>query len=296
MEGALKHSELTAEQKDRKMRAKRIIKLILPQLLEAASNEADLGLGSREAERDRIESILDASVRPNPESVHFKGDGGYSEDEAENEQVLRQIAPNGQIEAANEDGGNQDDVDGKHSAEDIEMRDARAPNPPESSPSLPNGHGSEMANSAAHEGNSKDGIIIISNVEPAEPTSARATPALPALSNSGSTNPSTTNHDPLTPPQTDKDLLAPLAHGGKVWYLDAFEPVGTTIRDERWPGRDVLRGMSEELSELDEETMNGLVDDDDMHDVQVGAVPTAETLKVAAAQRKRSQRKRKRAW
>ncbi|KAJ6164377.1 hypothetical protein N7470_003049 [Penicillium chermesinum] len=38
--------------------------------------------------------------------------------------------------------------------------------------------------------------------------------------------------------------------------------IGTTIHEERWTGRDVMRGMSEELSELDEDELKDLVDDE----------------------------------
>jgi NuA3 HAT complex component NTO1 len=42
--------------------------------------------------------------------------------------------------------------------------------------------------------------------------------------------------------------------------MQPFDPLGTTIHEERWTGRDVMRGMSEELSELDEDELEGLVD------------------------------------
>jgi NuA3 HAT complex component NTO1 len=63
---------------------------------------------------------------------------------------------------------------------------------------------------------------------------------------------------PPTPPGSDQDLLGPIHHGGIPWYMKEFDPEGTTVYEERWPGRDVLRDMSEELSELDDEELNGL--------------------------------------
>ncbi|KAJ5416408.1 Zinc finger PHD-type [Penicillium cf. griseofulvum] len=42
--------------------------------------------------------------------------------------------------------------------------------------------------------------------------------------------------------------------------MQPFDPVGTTVHEERWTGRDVMRGMSEELSELDEDELEGLKD------------------------------------
>ncbi len=67
------------------------------------------------------------------------------------------------------------------------------------------------------------------------------------------------NHaEPLTPPRSEKELVAATVHGGIPWYLDPFDPVGTTIHEERWTGREVMRAMTEELSEIDEEEMKGL--------------------------------------
>lgn len=65
-----------------------------------------------------------------------------------------------------------------------------------------------------------------------------------------------------TPVLTEEDQQLPLARGGIPWYMEPFDPVGTTIHEERWTGRDVMRGMSEELSELDEDELEGLVEDE----------------------------------
>lgn len=63
-----------------------------------------------------------------------------------------------------------------------------------------------------------------------------------------------------TPILTEQDQQLPLAQGGIQWYMQPFDPVGTTIHEERWTGRDVMRGMSEELSDMDEEELEGLKD------------------------------------
>ena len=64
-----------------------------------------------------------------------------------------------------------------------------------------------------------------------------------------------------TPILSEEDQQLPLAQGGIQWYMQPFDPIGTTIHEERWTGRDVMRGMSEELSELDEDELKDLVDD-----------------------------------
>lgn len=65
-----------------------------------------------------------------------------------------------------------------------------------------------------------------------------------------------------TPVLTEEDQQLPLARGGIPWYMEPFDPIGTTIQEERWTGRDVMRGMSEELSELDEDELKDLLEEE----------------------------------
>lgn len=68
--------------------------------------------------------------------------------------------------------------------------------------------------------------------------------------------------EPPTPPLSSEGDLHPLSNGGIPWYMEPFDPVGTTIEEERWTGRELVRGMSEELSDMDEDELSGLVDMD----------------------------------
>lgn len=67
-------------------------------------------------------------------------------------------------------------------------------------------------------------------------------------------------HQPPTPPLSSGGDPQPLFQGGIPWYMETFDPVGTTIYEERWTGRDLAREMSEELSDMDEDELSGLVD------------------------------------
>ena len=68
-----------------------------------------------------------------------------------------------------------------------------------------------------------------------------------------------TLREPPTPPMSlEEQQQTALTHGGIPWYVEQFDPVGTTVYDERWTGREVLRSMSEDLSEMDEEELRGL--------------------------------------
>ncbi|OTB08607.1 hypothetical protein M426DRAFT_7345 [Hypoxylon sp. CI-4A] len=67
---------------------------------------------------------------------------------------------------------------------------------------------------------------------------------------------------PPTPPQSNGSLghqpADPLTDGGIIWYLQDFDPDGTSATLEQWPERDTVRNVSEELTEIDDEEMEGL--------------------------------------
>lgn len=65
--------------------------------------------------------------------------------------------------------------------------------------------------------------------------------------------------EPPTPPMSlEGQSQNPPVEGGIPWYVAQFDPEGITIFDERWTGPEVLREMSEELSEMDEDELEGL--------------------------------------
>jgi NuA3 HAT complex component NTO1 len=99
------------------------------------------------------------------------------------------------------------------------------------------------------------------------PNEAEAVAPDEAVAESGSTEEIKPHQGPIyrrhpTPVLTEADQRLPLAQGGIQWYMQPFDPIGTTIHEERWTGRDVMRGMSEELSELDEDELKDLVEDE----------------------------------
>lgn len=73
-----------------------------------------------------------------------------------------------------------------------------------------------------------------------------------------------THPTPLTPPQSNGSLGRgggtdnTLSEGGILWYLKPFDPEGTTAVEEQWAGRDAVRSLSEELTDMDEEELNDL--------------------------------------
>ncbi|GLI79099.1 hypothetical protein PoHVEF18_007424 [Penicillium ochrochloron] len=98
------------------------------------------------------------------------------------------------------------------------------------------------------------------NAQETAPEDTAANEAVPPNETKPNINATYRRHP--TPVLTEEDQQLPLAQGGVPWYMQAFDPIGTTIHEERWTGRDVMRGMSEELSELDEDELKDLVDDE----------------------------------
>lgn len=87
---------------------------------------------------------------------------------------------------------------------------------------------------------------------------------------------------PPTPPQSNGSLgnepADPLSEGGVLWYLRALEPHGTSILEEHWAaGRDAVRTLSEDLTDLDDEDFKDL--GIDMGDTVTAAVMDAEESK-----------------
>ena len=56
------------------------------------------------------------------------------------------------------------------------------------------------------------------------------------------------------------------------WYIREFDPMGIEVSEERWTGREVVRGMSEELSSMDEAEVRDLGGDIEMIGAEAIAV------------------------
>ena len=53
----------------------------------------------------------------------------------------------------------------------------------------------------------------------------------------------------ISPKQKEDDRSFAAHDGGIPWYMQSFRPEGTTIEEEQWSGRDLVRAMSEDLSD-----------------------------------------------
>ncbi|KAF7587560.1 nuA3 HAT complex component nto1 [Aspergillus hancockii] len=253
--------ELSLEQREKRKFAKRIIKFILPALEEAIKKESELNRKPFEQELKELDLMLENSVmsRRGSEVASSVLDGkGLEPPGAPNDMAQK---ANGDVEVT----AKLEPVDGAkvtappQETEDIAMPDADLAQPSKSAAALQ----SQASTSVQHEsGRNHEANAAISSNE--VQTVTNGVTGKPDESEPGPVGrPVRAQQEPLTPPPSFKgDQQLPLAQGGIQWYMQPFDPVGTTIHEERWTGRDVMRGMSEELSELDEEELKDLVDDE----------------------------------
>lgn len=83
--------------------------------------------------------------------------------------------------------------------------------------------------------------------------------------------------EPPTPPMSLEGHSQNLqSQGGIPWYVAQFDPEGLVIFEERWTGPEVLRDMSEELSEMDEDELQTLGPEGGIADDVNGLPPDEE--------------------
>ena len=231
--------ELSLEQREKRKLAKRIIKSIQPGLEEAIRLESELNGKPFEKELQELDLILENSMLSRRASLADRStaqDGGHQENSVELDTPVTKAEPSDEAKDIEMEDQVPDaktvDFDKQLGSAgevgQIESTDEVTPNEPQfSAPTV-------------------NGII--------EKSSERVNLQLPVQSAS------LLERGQLTPPLSFQgDPQLPLAQGGIQWYMQPFDPSGTTIYEERWTGRDVMRGMSEELSEIDEDELMGLV-------------------------------------
>ncbi|KAE8347258.1 hypothetical protein BDV24DRAFT_121830 [Aspergillus arachidicola] len=262
--------ELSLEQREKRKLAKRIIKFIQPALEEAIKKESELNRKPFEQELKELDLMLENSVmsrRGSQAEFPVAGDEGPGKPEVPHENAQK---VNGDVEVA----AKSEPSDGAEvtaipqQSVDSAMPDADQTQPPDgASVSQPQEVPGAMVTTPTVEHESDKQKNPSAN---APSTTLDAPPAPNGVADKSEENnlgPADQliepQKEPLTPPPSFKgDQQLPLAQGGIQWYMQPFDPVGTTIHEERWTGRDVMRGMSEELSELDEEELKDLVDDE----------------------------------
>lgn len=247
--GTAKHSTLPHEQKELKRLAKRIAKAVKEPLEEATRKEAELRGREMEEEIRKLDSM--GMFTSNMKSVEAEGDEDV-EAEAAILGKRRSGSDASAIAGASLSG------ECRTSNGDVEMLGA-----------------DERTDEAVIHLNltGKTETVPIGGSQPTPPSQDASYASSSNSDHAQKTKPA----EPLSPPNSTFSApinTAPsasgdsssatggthdfLAKGGIAWYLAPFDPVGTTVNDERYTGRAVLRDMSEELSDMDEDTLTEL--------------------------------------
>ena len=209
------HSSLTSEQKEMKKIVKRITKVLQPYFEDALRKESELAGRPYEKLPD-LETLLNEKLQRRPSILS----------QAETVRQTTETDPTA-VEQAQEEA-----VDGEEAAvlnqkpEEMQM----APTPDENAADAHHAHDEAADEAAIAIQLGQDALHVSSN----QPQSAVT----------GSHAETNGRPEPLTPPRSEKNLLNPLGNGGVPWYFETFDVHGTTVYEERYTGREVLRDMS----------------------------------------------------
>ena len=102
--------------------------------------------------------------------------------------------------------------------------------------------------------------------------------------------------EPPTPPTSSEGESQSLSCGGISWYMEPFDPMGTTVHEERWTGRELVRSMSEDLSDMDEEELSGLHPCDNQDAPNIANTIIDEQAAMAKAKARKRRNARRRRW
>lgn len=286
MPGTAQHLALPQDQKELKRLAKRIVKAVKEPLEEATRKEAELRGREMEEEIRKLDSM--GMFASTVKSMDADGD---EDAEVDSSNLGKRRSDSDASAIA---GASILDEPTKTN-DDFEMLDADEPT-------------NEAAIHLKFSGKAED--VPAGGTQPTPPSHDASYASSSNSDHAQKTKPA----EPLSPPNSTSDAptnAAPsasgdssnapggshdfLAKGGVAWYHAPFDPVGTTVNDERYTGRAVLRDMSEELSDMDEDTLTELATGaesapSDHAGASTSAMPPVTAQKKAAAKKKRGRR------
>lgn len=255
---------ISSEVRSRKTLGKRILKAVQPQLEAALRAEADVSHKMLPTLVQELEGMIDASLEirpitvpvPRPETVDAAPVDGDNDiamiDAAEDGEIVvaeaRARAENGdrmEVDETAEAGpGEEGNIEVKTSA----MGDSIKVNGVNSSTASIDDHADKQDAGTSHNEATTNGVVKTSDTPPADNGYVSII-----------INP---EPSPLTPPQSNGSFSRGpgdvLTDGGLPWYLKGFSLDGTSAVEEQWAGRDAVRSLSEDLTDMDDEELNGL--------------------------------------
>lgn len=283
--------DLTSEYKEKRKLAKRIVKAVQPALEDATRKESELLRKPFEKELQQLDMLLENSLASRRDSMS----GPLHEEITETEAAAQQLLSDDQMHSARFNG---DSEVSRHEATPANALgiSSETPIPMDVDATIPTSRSKEDQKSEiAHHQPTPEHSNETPTMSAVTPQEHLAN-GLATNSRAGQDTGSIQVHEPPTPPISTGGDPQPLSNGGIPWYMETFDPDGTTIQEERWTGRELVRGMSEELSDMGDEELSGLVDleptdgiresgDDTLHPADADQIAAAR--RKAAAKRKR---------
>lgn len=304
--------DTTTEYKEKKKLAKRIIKAVQGSLEDALRKEGELCRKPFEKELRDLDLLLENSFLSRRDSMANSLGGEISDPDADDQKlVIRRGTPggphqtnsldattNGDIgervfDTSNDMVPNVPDVNASYSESDLRS------GPQDMGPGTPlevyiasgpnNKHAAAAHHPTPEDSNATPPTAIVHNQD--QPSQKMAESF--AVDHEGK---SVQHVEPPTPPLSSGGDLHTLSNGGVPWYMEPFDPVGTTVEEERWTGRELVRGMSEELSDMDEDELSGLVDMDMSEAISLTADGTLHPESAAVGMNQRKTAAKRRRW
>ncbi|KAI2642530.1 hypothetical protein GGS21DRAFT_498340 [Xylaria nigripes] len=250
----------SSDHRDRKKLGKRILKAVQPQLEMALQLEAEANHKQYESLKQELDAMIEASIeyRPKAAVAEGNGDGEKSQDVIMVDSSAAVVAVGGLDQNST---NNTEDVNG-----DVAMADA------DNQATSVDGN-IEVDTSVIDTDVKVEDTQVIADAEPPldsqavekpdetrtiDPPSANTPPG----ANGYMSVPITSQPVPPTPPQSNGSLgrqpMDPLNDGGILWYLQEYEPEGTSAAQEQCNEREAERSMTEELTEIDDDELKGL--------------------------------------
>ncbi|KAI9740686.1 MAG: nuA3 HAT complex component nto1 [Claussenomyces sp. TS43310] len=289
--------------KERKKLAKRIVKAVQPQLETAIRAEADICKKSAETMIHDLESVLDSGLSARQEPVAGSAISGSIEQESFDAMNIDgdSTSKEKEFEEQRQGGAAEEafpatelvDADVQQKDDHGENDTARiAPTPKTTneddgeSISENNVTGGSEVPAPANQDHNRNGIRSKdtrsnTNGYNAYQEHQHIPPPTPPIS-----------HGALSSSGQDNGTSEPgnsLIKGGVPWYLSRFDPVGTTVVEDHWSGREAA--LSEELSDIDDEELRGM--GAEMEGLQTGGEEVVVTKPPVVVKAKKAKAKKR---
>ena len=289
MNGETQNRELSAEYKEKRKLAKRIVKAVQPSLEDATKKESELLRKPFEKELQHLDRLLELSLSSRRDSLSGSLVGETTQSGGPEEM---QLLNSTSVEEPISNGGPHTDQGASNAVNGLGIY--------HDSNSLLD---ESVSLVVSHRGGGNEGIGIAN--DRTGPQTSKQTPPMQGFDlHAGKPNmsPRIQILEPPTPPMSMSmgGDSQPLSSGGIPWYMETFDPDGSTVHEERWTGRDLVRGMSEELSDMGDEELSGLVDPETSANIRGGGEEDvvepngAEAAEAAKTEARRKAAKRKR--